>query len=506
MSKPLRCLTRSASRKESERRTSAPNPAAPESDDAPGNDCWEGRLHLQDVLSQHKRNPFSRSSASQDPVFFQELVEYGYDALIPRLINAPETEVINPARQEWRLTAQEDAANDHAHLATIADLGKVVYRGNNAIIEVLERIRLRHQTRALSSVRKTINQMHVDSIPTDKLILAVLNLSFLHCSGNHRHRPARTALPPAIKGLLFAGQARKNPLDAHARAMKILVDAKGGLEEIKLAKIAEFVLLWDLRRAVAENRPPYFPILEIHQKALDRYDANSRDPSRLHPYAELGDGFQILAGQSDTTRMLKENLVRTAAITREFRALESTFTRTPKIHALINIAWITHHQLLSLPANADADTDSSSGTINFIYAATRTAALIYHSTVVCPITSSTDVEDQLAEQLREAPSGPWPELVSDNGHIDYRDLMLWVLLMGSIAATFSKHRKWFITQLRERGDQMGVDSFSAFQSRMSRFLWFENMTEPATKAWLEGKVENIVSERERSSKRAPGLK
>src|ERR1700759_2800292 len=83
----------------------------------------------------------------------------------------------HPGPREWRLAAQESLAAHHAVLATIADVGKAMYYTRD-LSDEFDKLRLYHHTEALRWVRQIIQQMDADSVPSDSLLMAVLNLSY----------------------------------------------------------------------------------------------------------------------------------------------------------------------------------------------------------------------------------------------------------------------------------------------------------------------------------------
>ena len=85
--------------------------------------------------------------------------------------------------------------------------------------------------------------MKADSIPSDALVMAVYNLSYQGTGWDYRIVPESHPPSPLFKARLMGRFGRKAPHDDHIRALKSLVRARGGLEDIKLAGSAEMIWL-----------------------------------------------------------------------------------------------------------------------------------------------------------------------------------------------------------------------------------------------------------------------
>ncbi|OCT45269.1 hypothetical protein CLCR_06296 [Cladophialophora carrionii] len=201
-----------------------------------------------------------------------------------------------------------------------------------------------------------------------------------------------------------------------------------------------------------------------------------------------GSAFLVLSQKGDLGR-LRECLLCTAAITVEFGALGEAGVRTSAFRQLVRIARANHHQLLSLPAEAsDQDTHD-----RLIFLITRLAALLYHDMVIFPQVDTSGIKPRLAEQLRHHLTERSPTLVPGAGQHEYRGLVVWALLVGSIGSTWTRNRTWFVEQLHRRSQLLGLETFAEFKTSMSKYLWSENMDEPALRAWTEGEAAMLSS-------------
>lgn len=165
-----------------------------------------------------------------------------YDVLWPEMIEVSGNPAVHPGRREWRLASLENSAVYHVHRATVADIGKAFYH-SDGLSDEFDKLRLFHHTEALRLVRQLIQVTNRGTLPSDSLVMAVFNLSWQGTVWDHRVVPDSHPPSPLFKARLLGMFGRKIPHDDHVRALNALVKVKGGLEEIKLAGIAEMVWL-----------------------------------------------------------------------------------------------------------------------------------------------------------------------------------------------------------------------------------------------------------------------
>ncbi|KIW64589.1 hypothetical protein PV04_09512 [Phialophora macrospora] len=447
---------------------------------------------IQTALSQNRRDPFSPYDASQHPTIFQELIEYAYDTLWPNLIEVSGNPVIHPGRREWRLAAQENPAVYHVHLASVADFGKAIYHAHG-LSGQFDRLRLFHHTQALGLVRQMIQSMGTNGIPTDALVMAVYNLSYQGTGWDYRIIPESHPPSPVFKSRFLGGYGRKVPHDDHIRAMNTLIRAKGGLEEVRLVGIAEMIWLWSLDNCSAHIRTPDFPLLKQYEAALVDYKRKLATSLRDGTPEGQGSAFLVLSGRGDICR-LRDCLLCTATITAELGVLAQGDEGACSFRGLLKIARANHHQLLSIPADSKDHDTGEDEEDRIIFSVTRLAALLYHDIVIFPQVDTSGIKPRLADQLRHNLSRRSPSLAPRAGRIEYRGLVLWALLLGSIGSTWTKNRNWFVEQLHRRSKLLGIETFAELKTYMSRYIWFENMDGPALRAWSEGEAAVLSSD------------
>ncbi|KAJ9604408.1 hypothetical protein H2200_011242 [Cladophialophora chaetospira] len=447
-----------------------------------GEDQEAPRTAVQDSLTQNKRDPFSPYSSPRGPTIFQELVEFAYDTLWPDIIEVSGNPAIHPGRREWRLAALENPAVYHVHRASVADFGKAIYH-SDGLCDDFDKLRLFHHTEALRLVRNMIQATNQDSIPSDALIMAVYNLSYQGTGWDYRTVPESHPPSPLFQARLMGRFGRKTAHYDHVRALNALIKAKGGLEEIKLAGIAEMIWLWSLDYRSALTSTPVFPLLLMHETLLEAYDKRIKTLIREDDFQGMGSGFLVLPN-SGIFGKLRDCLLCTAAITVDLEQMRPYRLNCPNFRQLLRAARGCHHQLLSLPPDIeDSETDDTRGD-RLLYQISRLAGLLYHDIVIFPHVDTSGIKPLLARRLHDILVTRPPSLAAGASSGRYDDLVLWALLLGSIGSTWTKHRSWFVEQLHERSQQLGVDTFEQFKPVTSKYLWFENMDEPALKTWM----------------------
>ncbi|OAL37659.1 hypothetical protein AYO20_03166 [Fonsecaea nubica] len=439
---------------------------------------------VHNALSQSKRDPFSPYSASEHPAVFQDLIEYTYDKLWPDLIEVQGKPAVHPGRRQWRLAAQECPAVHHVHLASVADFGKAMYHAHGCSA-MFDRLRLFHHTQALRLVRQIIQNMDPDAIPTDSLVMAVYNLSYQGLDWDKRVFPESHPPPPTLNARFLVRYGRKVPHAEHIRAMNLLIQAKGGLEEIELVGIAEMIWLWSLNNCTTLIQHPSFPLLKSYERLLTEYTENVKRSLRNGTFGRLGTGFLVLPAREQIGK-LREHLLCTASVTGDLTRLEPGYETTRAWRRLLAIARANHHQILALPPEIPLS-EAGSEEERLIFAVARLGALLYDDMVVYPQIDSSEVKPRLASMLRGALTEKFLKFIPAGGREEYRPLVLWTLLLGCIGATFTSDRRWFVDQLHERSAQLGLAEFADFKAAMTSYLWFENLEGPAWKAWAEGR-------------------
>lgn len=127
------------------------------------------------------------------------------------------------------------------------------------------------------------------------------------------------------------------------------------------------------------------------------------------------------------------------------------------------------HSALCLPPGIQIAGRDPMGLL--LYDACRIAALIFCLGVVFPLPYETSplpvLADKLKQELEKILKIPWPLLESRREN----DVLLWVVVMGGIAAAGTGKRPWFAAQIRDLARKNGVRGWSELAIIMERMLW-----------------------------------
>jgi hypothetical protein len=184
----------------------------------------------------------------------------------------------------------------------------------------------------------------------------------------------------------------------------------------------------------------------------------------LPPLQNLGSGFPIYWQDSDIVSLqtLSTVLQSMAAYTVIVYNHSQGIVVQENTGKLADMRNFVQHRLLSLPPSAKLTAIPDS-----LYEATRLAALIYSLLVVFPIYGPRAPFAELASQLRFNLS------FLDLDRQKETRLLLWVLVMGSIAGVGSANRMWFVWAVREFASRLKYTSWDEFKKELGRFLWLD---------------------------------
>ncbi len=189
----------------------------------------------------------------------------------------------------------------------------------------------------------------------------------------------------------------------------------------------------------------------------------------------LGKGFNVIGIiiPNNDTQALQFALQRLALYT---LAVEDYITGSPYGQSLVVLADqrnMCQHSLISLMPNpGDNEHD--------LVHASRTAATIYTLLCVYPISAAsfsdlaTAIKKTLSTRAFEKIRREAPELV------------LWIVVMGAIAAIGNEHRVWFVAVLDRCLSRLKIGSWDELKELLERFLWLSTTNDAdGYDLWLE---------------------
>lgn len=132
---------------------------------------------------------------------------------------------------------------------------------------------------------------------------------------------------------------------------------------------------------------------------------------------------------------------------------------------------LTQYTLLSLPRSTDLRTYYSHPHESATYEACRLAALIFAVGVIFPIPEPNTPLPRLATELQAALQSPASETLWTSPKT--RIPLIWVLVLGGIAATNTPERPFFVSALTESARRSGLASWADVKRVLEMMLWFD---------------------------------
>jgi hypothetical protein len=151
----------------------------------------------------------------------------------------------------------------------------------------------------------------------------------------------------------------------------------------------------------------------------------------------------------------------------------------PDLQILLSKKNAIHHALLSLPTADEAlipERDRG------VYECCRLGGILYSTAVLFPLPKSTGTLPRIASMVRTAVEGFRLETCFEGGG----KVLIWILLLGGIAAEGTLERVWFLRRLKPLLAMEGITSWTSLNGLVARFLWMESAcADGALKVWEE---------------------
>ncbi|KAL5366673.1 hypothetical protein BJX96DRAFT_44540 [Aspergillus floccosus] len=145
---------------------------------------------------------------------------------------------------------------------------------------------------------------------------------------------------------------------------------------------------------------------------------------------------------------------------------------------------MVHYTMLSLPTASQIDGFSGYNNREIIYEACRLAGLIFSVGVILPLPAQSTPLTQLATLIKAVMQFFNTATIWSHPHA--RMTLLWVLMLGGIAAENMPERAWYVSILRQAACENGVASWADMRNVLSNILWWDiACDQPGHNLWLE---------------------
>lgn len=152
----------------------------------------------------------------------------------------------------------------------------------------------------------------------------------------------------------------------------------------------------------------------------------------------------------------------------------------PDITVLIDHRNTVQHTLMSLPDGAELEDGEVSS--RYLYDLIRYAAITYSAAVIFPLPPLTGIFRKLAVAL---------QVILDESKIDpcwqlYPKTLLWILVLGGVAATRTPERIWYVRNLAAISSVLSFSHWEEVAEELENYLWLESVCDTAGRLlWME---------------------
>jgi hypothetical protein len=359
---------------------------------------------------------------------------------------------------------------------------------------------LHHKLAVIQSLKKIMQDPRT-AASIDEVILSISILSsheVIYTVSESRRSPFNSPLRSA-QWLEVYGNISYVP--EHSIALGNLLALRGGLEGIKLYGLAEIIAGGDIVSATSTLTKPNLPFMK---RAILYISHVRRWAKTAHhrPTAMLGQGFQKYHYQGIMTGMI-DVLDEVIDMTTGIDHYLSGRPRGLKLGAISMARTFIQYRVLALPhadefgeiiSLDDEEKNRGEGSVTFaeLYEACLAAATIYNIAVIFPVPNTHRIFPHLVKRLEKALSPPYsPSVVARYGDSD-SDLLLWILVLGGIAALDSDERFWFVKNLVAFVGKWKIYDWSSVEEKMQHFLWLESACSPGGKLLWEEVTKNLT--------------
>ena len=158
----------------------------------------------------------------------------------------------------------------------------------------------------------------------------------------------------------------------------------------------------------------------------------------------------------------------------------------PSITVLIDQRNTVQHNLLSLPTGAELE--ASEVRFTALYDSICHTAIIYSAAVIFPLPPLTGILRRFATVLKTI----MKESQSDPDWRHCPKTLIWMLVLGGIAATDTPERKWYVQNLAAVSAALKIEEWEDVEEELGAYLWLQSACDAGGQLlWVE-----VVDERQ----------
>ncbi|KAL2840183.1 hypothetical protein BJY01DRAFT_218618 [Aspergillus pseudoustus] len=415
-------------------------------------------------LVRGSRDPFQLYPSTLPPEIIKSCLEYRLSVMTPRMI--PSSGVKNPYLDAWLPASMRSPMLFSALLfssLTHKRMRSLVTRNQpleaNGTDDAFQSL---CQQETITRVNQALKQS--SSALDDTTILAVLMMIESAEVPQDRGWKTESVFTPPLQGLQWLNvHGARTPNMEHQAGLSKLVKLKGGLQNIQIPGAASAIFYRALVNSTLTLSQPQLPFFSVYGHEVSDIVFNLQcDPLKFDTRARILSEHglplplaYISQGMSMYTEAIDDYIDGAAGAC--------------DMRMMCDQRNLVHYHLLSLPPANQRDPDQMSP----VYEACRISALIYSVGVLFPIPAVGSPLQRLAILLQQELAGR--DLLAEYTFLgsDGR-LLVWILTMGSIAASHAPaERAWFIQKLADIKGRMAIRSWSQFRSLLKSLLWLD---------------------------------
>lgn len=318
---------------------------------------------------------------------------------------------------------------------------------------------------------------------SDEVILAVLCMAFNRAdySGWNVSDPWPKAPLRNLQWLDVYGGLSLN--DKHVQGLMALIQAKGGLSQVTLPGLAEILSTSAIMLSAKSLAKPRLPFVPIFQETANGQTPNW--PSVARPV-----GINLETTDPIAKASLPDDLKDVLHNMRDYNTVINLYSQglIPQLELAVIADRRNYIQftLISLPSIREIHGQFIK--THRTYEPTRLAAMVYSLLIIFPLPAANRPFPRLAMMMANALSEPDVNPLTSSLWQGSRELLLWVLVVGGMAAKHTPHREWFANTLGEaiRNPDGSVSTWEDVKAVLTGIMWMDSVCDMGGQAvWTD---------------------
>lgn len=431
----------------------------------------QAQLSPLQFLGAGRVDPFISHPAEAKNPFTYELMDHAVTYLLPGLVPDGENNAVNPVAKAWFTAGQTVPLLFHALVfagSIHLDFMRLSTIYPNSPIALTHKLVVIEQLNMIMS-----NPIEAQK---DEVILAILILAS-HEARDQTENKIKPFDSPLMSAQWLNVYGNIQYVPAHMKAVMELIAIRGGIEHLKLHGLAETIVCGDIIAATNTLSKPSLPPLQKLSSWIEYVVEWANSPTRF-TLQVLGRGFfdlQQYGLTSDAIYIFQAMGSTTIAIDHYLKGIPAGLT----LGQIAKVRTAVHQRLLLLPTSDElAEVPPHH---RFIYDACRTTALIYSIAVIFPVPNTFTPFQTLVSRLQNSIGTE-----GFNKDIHVPDLLLWMLIIGGVAALDKPERVWYVSQLSIIVKKRNIYEWKCVEKILGSFLWLDSAcSQGGRKLWLE---------------------